>query len=75
MKQLILSLDDDLLDGLGEIASGVGTTLEALVSRILRETLVSEQAPPSWDLTLAGWFEREAIEADLTGAVPLFGRS
>lgn len=75
MKQLILSLDDDLLDGLGELAAGIGTSLEALASRILRETLATEEAPPSCDLTLAGWFEREAPEVDLTGAVPLFGRS
>lgn len=75
MTQLTLNLDDDLLDGLAELAATVGTTLEALVPTILRDTLFGEEVPPACDLTLAGWFDREATEVDLTGSLPLFGRS
>lgn len=75
MTQLTLNLDDDLLNGLSELATLVGTSLEALVPTILRDTLFGEEAPPACDLSLAGWLEREATDADLTGALPLFGRS
>ena len=75
MTQLTLNLDDDLLDGLADLAAMVGTTLEALVPTILRDTLFGEEVPPACDLSLTGWFEREAMDADLTGALPLFGRS
>jgi plasmid stability protein len=74
MTQLTLNLDDDLLDGLAELAATVGTTLEALVPTILRDTLFGEEVPPACDLSLAGWFDREATEVDLTGSLPLFGR-
>ncbi len=75
MTQLTLNLDDDLLDGLIDLAATVGIALETLVPTILRHSLVGEEEPPACDLTLAGWFEREAADADLTGSLPLFGRS
>ena len=75
MTQLTLNLDDDLLDGLIDLAATVGITLEALVPTILRDSLFGEEEPPACDLSLAGWFEREATDADLTGSLPLFGRS
>jgi len=45
------------------------------VPTILRDTLFGEEEPPACDLSLAGWFEREASDVDLTGSLPLFGRS
>jgi hypothetical protein len=72
MKRTTVSLDEALLRVLKKRAAEQGTTLQAVVSDLLRKSLAAPEPAASYRLKLQGWDAQEQAGVDLLDRDKLF---